>query len=363
MDKPADPATPFGEVYQAFLDNLTLEGTKPRTIYRYRYNIVRFERWLVETGRPVTLASLERTILFTYRKHLETLPQQPRGSHRRRRGGLMSTHTVHSYLRSIKCLASWLVGAGHLTANPFLPVNAYYKKKGVMPVLRADDRIPKIGKPSDVAILLAGCDGDAPEDLRDRALIWMAYSSGARAADAAYLTIRGIDFERGVLFFEDGKGNKDREGFISAAAAEHIRAYIKNGRTALLERMPRRRGPVPPGSSNLLETDVLFLSSRGRPGEIGLTPSGVLQMLTRRYKKGGGVLASFGPHRLRHGMATYMAEQGVDQREIQRWGGWSNLETVSIYLHMDSTRVRAEQDRVQGPLFDRLAAEARPKVA
>jgi site-specific recombinase XerD len=106
----------------------------------------------------------------------------------------------------------------------------------------------------------------------------------------------------------------------------------------------------------------LFLSSRGRKGEIGLTPSGVLQILTRRYHAAGGTLSSFGPHRLRHGMATHMAEQGVDQREIQRWGGWSNIETVSIYLHMDSTRVRAEQDRVQGPLFDRVAAEARPKV-
>ena len=44
MDKPADPATPFAEVYHAFLDDLVLEGTKPTTIYRYRYNIVRFER-------------------------------------------------------------------------------------------------------------------------------------------------------------------------------------------------------------------------------------------------------------------------------------------------------------------------------
>jgi hypothetical protein len=26
MDKPADPATPFGEVYQSFLDDLALEG-------------------------------------------------------------------------------------------------------------------------------------------------------------------------------------------------------------------------------------------------------------------------------------------------------------------------------------------------
>src|SRR4029079_5732208 len=98
-------------------------------------------------------ASLEGTILFGYRQFLEALPQQRRGSHRRRRGGLMSNHTVHSYLRSIKRLASWLKGSGYVGANPFLAVNPYYRKKGVMPVLRADDRIPKIGKPSDVAML------------------------------------------------------------------------------------------------------------------------------------------------------------------------------------------------------------------
>ena len=60
MDKPADPATPFAEVYQAFLDDLALEGTKPSTIHRYRYNIVRFEKWLVANGHPAILASLER---------------------------------------------------------------------------------------------------------------------------------------------------------------------------------------------------------------------------------------------------------------------------------------------------------------
>jgi len=41
----------------------------------------------------VTLASLDRTILFAYRLHLETSPQQPRGAIPRRRGGLMSRHT------------------------------------------------------------------------------------------------------------------------------------------------------------------------------------------------------------------------------------------------------------------------------
>ena len=46
----------------------------------YLYDYRRFERWLRQTGRPATLASLMDTdILFAYRQHLETLPQQARG--------------------------------------------------------------------------------------------------------------------------------------------------------------------------------------------------------------------------------------------------------------------------------------------
>jgi len=30
MDEPADPATPFAEVYQSFLDDLALEGLSSR---------------------------------------------------------------------------------------------------------------------------------------------------------------------------------------------------------------------------------------------------------------------------------------------------------------------------------------------
>jgi hypothetical protein len=33
MDKLADPATPFAEVYQWFHDDLALEGIKPSTIH------------------------------------------------------------------------------------------------------------------------------------------------------------------------------------------------------------------------------------------------------------------------------------------------------------------------------------------
>ena len=64
MDKPALPATPFREVYQAFFADLAREGRKPSTIHRYRYNIVRFEEWLIANGHPAILASFERTLLI-----------------------------------------------------------------------------------------------------------------------------------------------------------------------------------------------------------------------------------------------------------------------------------------------------------
>lgn len=107
MDKPADPATPLREVYQHFLAILEKHGRKLSTRVKYLYDYQRFERWLRQTGRPVTLASLMDTdVLFAYRQYLETLPQQARGSIRRRRSRMMSNRTVHSYLRSTKCLAS-----------------------------------------------------------------------------------------------------------------------------------------------------------------------------------------------------------------------------------------------------------------
>ena len=54
MDKPADPAGPFREVYQAFLGAFALEGIKPTTIHCYRYNFARFES--TSTWTPIAYA-------------------------------------------------------------------------------------------------------------------------------------------------------------------------------------------------------------------------------------------------------------------------------------------------------------------
>lgn len=48
MNKPADPMTPFVEVYQHFLAVLKKHGRKTSTLTKYVYDFDRFARWLRE---------------------------------------------------------------------------------------------------------------------------------------------------------------------------------------------------------------------------------------------------------------------------------------------------------------------------
>jgi hypothetical protein len=88
MDKPADPATPFAEVYQSFLDDLVLHGRKPSTIHRYQYNIVRFETWLIgeKPWRPPQRAFCP-VESFTHSDRSLGSPIAPRDNFRRSRAG------------------------------------------------------------------------------------------------------------------------------------------------------------------------------------------------------------------------------------------------------------------------------------
>jgi hypothetical protein len=45
-------------------------------------------------------------------------------------------------------------------------------------------------------------------------------------------------------------------------------------------------------------------------------------MLTRRYRAGGGSHPNFGLHRIRHGIATLMVNNGMPLDEVSRYLGF-----------------------------------------
>ena len=56
-------------------------------------------------------------------------------------------------------------------------------------------------------------------------------------------------------------------------------------------------------------------------------------MLTRRYHSGGGSLRCFGSHRIRHGTATLLVNNGMPLEEVSRYLGHSSTVTTRRYAH------------------------------
>ena len=75
--------------------------------------------------------------------------------------------------------------------------------------------------------------GDA-HGLRDRAILEVLYSTGMRRMELINLTLQSIDQARGIVFIEQGKGQKDRVVPIGERALIWVGKYIESAREELV---------------------------------------------------------------------------------------------------------------------------------
>ncbi|KZF12119.1 site-specific tyrosine recombinase XerD, partial [Rhodococcus sp. EPR-157] len=150
---------------------------------------------------------------------------------------------------------------------------------------------------------------DAPRGLRDKALLELLYSTGARISEAVGLDVDDIDTEsRSVLL--RGKGDKQRLVPVGRPAIEAVDAYLIRGRPALATKA----------------TPALFLNARsGR-----LSRQTAWQVL-RTAAERAGVATAVSPHTLRHSFATHLLDGGADVRVVQELLGHASVTTTQIY--------------------------------
>jgi integrase/recombinase XerD len=181
-------------------------------------------------------------------------------------------------------------------------------------------RIPDILDISEVERLIEAPDGNAPQGIRDKAILELMYATGMRVSEVSYLKLSDVNMDVGFVRCL-GKGKKERLIPLGKKAISAIARYAEKVR-------PRQ----------IKKTVVaeLFLNRSGkRISRISLWK------LIKGYARKARIKKSMKPHILRHSFATHLLERGADLRSVQEMLGHANIATTQIYTHIDRERLKS----------------------
>jgi len=172
---------------------------------------------------------------------------------------------------------------------------------------------------SEMDALLAAPDRNSAQGRRDYALLLFLYNTGARADEAAQLSV--ADLRLALAPTKDyssvqihGKGNKLRFCPLWPHTVRELSAMVG-------EKAP---------------TERVFMNRCGRP----LTRFGIHTMVKRHAarvssKMPGLAAKRVSPHSIRHTCATHLLRAGVDINTIRAWLGHVSIDTTKVYAEAD----------------------------
>ncbi len=217
--------------------------------------------------------------------------------------------TVARKLAAIRGLYAFLVRTERAGSNPAELVSSP----------KRSEKLPRVLSTEQMRTLLERIPARTPLELRDRAMLELAYSCGLRCEEIVNLDQESVDFE-GERLRVLGKGSKERLLPVGEPARHALERYLAKGRRALADD-PRE--------------DALFLSKSGRR----LSNSDVTRRLGL-WTREAALAAGVSPHSLRHSFATHLLEGGADLRTIQELLGHASISTTQVYTRVDAARLR-----------------------
>jgi integrase/recombinase XerC/integrase/recombinase XerD len=275
----------------AYDRDLSGRGAAERTRRAYAVDLSQFVEWAGERGP----GELRHRDVRRYAAGLSSAGAAPA--------------TVARKLAAIRGLFDFLVRTERVGQNPADLVSSP----------KREEKLPQVLSTEQMRSLLEGIPARTPLELRDRAMLELAYSCGLRCEEIVNLDLGALDFENELLRVL-GKGSKERLLPVGEPARKALERYCERGRHALVA------DPREP---------ALFLSKSGRR----LSNSDVTRRLGLWVRE-AALSAGVSPHSLRHSFATHLLEGGADLRVIQELLGHASISTTQVYTRVDAARLR-----------------------
>jgi integrase/recombinase XerC len=234
----------------------------------------------------------------------------------------LSPRSVNRMVCGVRGWYRYLERRGQVEGNPFAEIRS----------LRTEKRLPSFLFEEEMARLVEmpsrePCpDGEEFWKLRDRAVLETLYSTGCRISELVSLDLHDVDLKNRTARVM-GKGAKERNLFLGAAAGDVLRSYMT------LRPLHARAGASPAAVKD--SARALFINQRG--GRI--TDRGV-RFILGEYLSRANLGKRVTPHTFRHSFATHLLDRGADIRAVQELLGHASLSTTQVYTHVGMERLR-----------------------
>jgi site-specific recombinase XerD len=303
-----------------YLLNLQTNGYSPKTVYNYERDLTVLADFLTQCQVP--FESVDKRTIALFKAYLVS---------RDRKTPIMgnavdaelSSRSVNRMLSAVRSYLRYLIDMDYLSPVP----------PEVVKLTKAPKKHPQVAELSDLVRLI-----EAPDILeankmvaaRNRALLEVLFATGMRISELRSLNRAQIDGSGRV--FITGKGRKQRFVYLTARAMEYVDAYLKTRKD---------------------DTPALFIPYSGRNAGNSKRRLSVnyIQERIKTYREKLRINIPTSAHSLRHGFATYLAEQGANPAAIQILLGHESLNTTTRYVHA-SDRYAEETHRKYHPLAD-----------
>jgi len=215
------------------------------------------------------------------------------------------------FLRAVRNLFGWLEATGALFLNPCREL-VIHKRPSHLPIVPSE---------ADIRRLLAAPNTATPKGCRDRALLEVAYSTGARRDELCRMTIFSADLPAAQIRIQ-GKGKKERMLPLGKHAVHWLEHYLTHARPKLV--------------AGRIDEEALWLGNGGKP-----QGGQAMNLQVKTHARAAGIEMRITLHALRRACATHMLSHGAHPVQIQMLLGHATLKHLSQYLRLSITEIKA----------------------
>lgn len=277
-------------------------GYSPLTFQSYKETLERVIKFLSArpcatsaTGLLSSWSMLDKLDMRALSRHLNFKSNDERYS------SASIAHAVHV----VSSFFTYLQRQHLIATNPMQFITAPKAKNALPRVLSAQE-----------VDQLTSTELKTPQDIRNRAITELLFSSGLRVGELISLNLGDISFDMREVRVV-GKGDKERVVPVGRVALEAIERYL-----AVRSYFKPR-------------DNALFVNRLGTRLNVR-----TVQTFIKEAAKNTGLTGTVTPHKLRHSFATELLNHGADLRLVQEMLGHSNLGTTQIYTHVDLARLQ-----------------------